>query len=961
VYSAEVSDIEALSALQAFGLIRASSGSKQYVPSLSSSVRAIQADEVWGDLKIDGSPVDGTGTRVAIIDTGANWNHPSFWRTSAGEYDFFQFESDFYLDLDDDGNPDPGEGPVRAEDGSISPIFSYGSNYMFLDNDGSGGFDYGAGDRWIVGVDENDDGQIQLTDEPGMMLNISKIAVFYDQTSDDVYFRGVNLTTSLGMGDSNGHGTHVASTIAAGQPGFTSFVGVAPGADLIIIRSPLTSTAILDGISFAVEYDADVINLSFSSYLGFLDGTDLEDLAVNEAFLEHGIVSVAAAGNLGDKEKHSRFGVASASASGANVDVRNPPDYSFVSVLWHSDDRDEHVILTPPEGEEVDLGEFSSLAGTAFALNTDHLSAYVFAEISMRGMNNIIIQVQTGEHFWENGIWEVSVENPSGPPLTVDVYAWDGDWSSTNMQVATDIDYGHTISSPGTADLAITVAAYSEIGSTILSSSSRGPRIDGAHKPSLAAPGSNIYAANYRYLQGSLWSSKSGTSMASPHVAGAAALVFQCLIEENAWPTYSALLAGAGGNSSHFDSSSPLWGHGLCDSLFSVFHILNSTLASGATETEWSGLPELVADPDDSEIASGLDLLSAKALVHEEAIGFAITLEGDANFTDSNELSVEWDQDSNPSTGLGGIDVLVNLTGGSVTAYEWVGSAYEESEMSVTSWTESNIVFIRMNGIESGRRGSVSIATHNSTLSYVDQTNLVEIPDYFRPLFKDVVFSSDSENLNITLVMKDIDTTISEVTVGWDIVDGPLRSLASGMAGSVSEVVVYIEEQLLDSEYANSMLANVTSEENVFFSPLIPLSSLVGFRLQFTSGVLDQDVVSIGLLSGGVISGSFTLDGFNLAEDVYVAFRHQSSGFWLNFSLSSNDGVYDFSIRASSFSEGSYDVFAIAIGRGVPNTEMQFAMLNIVQDASMIVIGALVVGVVIALVIVKRYKGERIE
>lgn len=148
-----------------------------------------------------------------------------------------------------------------------------------------------------------------LSDGDGVRVAVVDTGVdaTHRQLADGQVLEGADLLPEPlgGRVDCDGHGTAVASLIAASRVDGTGFFGLAPGAEILPVRvadqQPDSSGAseqlvdaetLADAIRWATDHDADVINLSIVFYR---DHRAIAD-AVQEA-LDEDVVVVAAVGN----------------------------------------------------------------------------------------------------------------------------------------------------------------------------------------------------------------------------------------------------------------------------------------------------------------------------------------------------------------------------------------------------------------------------------------------------------------------------------------------------------------------------------------------------------------------------------------------------------------------------------------------------------------------------------------
>jgi len=109
----------------------------------------------------------------------------------------------------------------------------------------------------------------------------------------------VNFSDSPVVDDLHGHGTHIAGIIAAEADNEIGIVGVAPGSLIMNIkvaddRGRCDARAIADGIVWAVDNGANILNISLS----LSEPSEALEEAIAYAW-SHGAVIIAAAGNNG--------------------------------------------------------------------------------------------------------------------------------------------------------------------------------------------------------------------------------------------------------------------------------------------------------------------------------------------------------------------------------------------------------------------------------------------------------------------------------------------------------------------------------------------------------------------------------------------------------------------------------------------------------------------------------------
>ena len=398
--------------------------------------------------------------------------------------------------------------------------------------------------------------------------------------------------------DDNGHGTMLAAIAAGSDREEDNFYGVAPDAELVVIKLMPAKKSLKDfflvpedvlcyqensimwGLTYCLSKARQLnrpismciaLGTSQNSHDGisFLDGL----ASVLAGILKSGIV--CAAGNEGNKGRHF-FGVIDPAVGSVPVEmIVGEKETDFSMQLWGTSPGIYSIDILSPSGEYIPR--------IAASLSVDREIAFIFDNT----MINVIYQTaeaRTGDQLiflrFKNvaaGTWKFNVYGQGNLVNSFHIWLPMDDMISEQTRFIKP-DIYTTVLSPGTAINVITVTAYNPTNNTLYVDASRGYTRSNKVKPELAAPGVNYNAPN---KDGAIVS-YSGTGVAAAHTTGIVALMMEWGDVLGNQKNISSLniknyLIRGARRSPNLTYPNRDWGYGILD-IYKTFDVLRRTI-----------------------------------------------------------------------------------------------------------------------------------------------------------------------------------------------------------------------------------------------------------------------------------------------------------------------------------------------------------------------------------------------
>lgn len=376
-------------------------------------------------------------------------------------------------------------------------------------------------------------------------LNVSKV---YINDKIPYAYDYADVDTNVSGGES--HGTHVAGIVGANSGGVVE--GVAPDAQLFIMKVFGDSSGgaydddILAALDDSVKFGVDAINMSLGSTAGFSESAYKSMREVYNRVKNSGIALYCAAGNEYSSTYENAAGNDLSKATEPdNGVVASPSTYEVALSIASMNNIETTSIYLLANGRKIrynDPAEKESDRLISLSGTLEYVDCGVGAATDFSGKNlkeKIALIQRAGEENGEVLTFAQKESNAKNAGALAAIIYDNVDGALINMSTDNKIPCvfisktdGEYLCGQPDKKLSVSkdyVDTFKDTYSGKMSDfSSWGVTSDLKLKPEITAPGGDIYST----LPNGLYGNMSGTSMASPHMAGAAA-VMQQYISEN--------------------------------------------------------------------------------------------------------------------------------------------------------------------------------------------------------------------------------------------------------------------------------------------------------------------------------------------------------------------------------------------------------------------------------------------